>query len=184
MSGKERSSNAAHRRYQKVLVFLLKLLALAVPFHVAISYADLSALQQFTASNVHAFLGLFGIKSALNGAVLRFDGFDVLVSRDSTGWKSVFFLTALILASEAKIGHKIAGVLLFVPAIYVVNVVRIAITAYSAFFGVDMFVLFHDFLWQVGMTLAVIAMWVVWFMRRNAIYDTTARTLKRLKTAL
>lgn len=157
------------RRLEKAFIFLLRLLLLAVPFHLAIGYANLFFLQEITAKHVHAILTLFGAEVQLNGAMLRFDGFDVLVSRDSTGWKSAFFLAALVLASHASPREKSVGIFTFVPAVYAINLFRVAMTAYSASYGVIIFNILHDLLWQLGMAVAVLALWAIWLRKRTRL---------------
>ena len=166
------------RKLRGALVFLTRLLALAVPFHIMIGYADLSLLQQMTARSVHALLSVFEVGVSLNGAVLRFDGFDVLVSRDSTGWKSAFFLTALIVATRARQKEKVIGVFLLVPAIYAINVMRVAVTAYSAFYGVEVFNALHDYLWQAGMVFVVLALWIMWLKEKSKMLANPLNTRK------
>lgn len=157
------------RELRVVFVFLLKLLVLAIPFHVVITYADLSAAQATTARHVHGLLALLGTDVQLNGALLRFDGFDLLVSRDSTGWKSVFFLAALLIATRSRSIDKLTGLFVMLPAVYSVNLFRVVITAYSGFYGVDAFNLLHDVLWQIGMVAAVLLLWLLWLKKRLRI---------------
>ncbi|QQG39984.1 MAG: archaeosortase/exosortase family protein [Candidatus Aenigmatarchaeota archaeon] len=172
------------RRLENSFYFLLKLSAMAIPFHLAIAYADLSWLQTFTAQNVHSALALFGVNAQLNGAVLRFDGFDVLVSRDSTGWKSAFFLAALIVAAKAKSAEKLLGIAVFVPLIYAINIVRVSVTSYSAFYGVETFYLFHDILWQAGMAAAVLALWFAWLKKKSILAGLARTRVSTFKTAV
>lgn len=158
-------------RLEETFWFLLKLTLLAVPFHLAITYLDLSLLQEMTAAATHSLLSMAGIPAELAGHTLRFEEFTLIVSRDSTGWKSISFLAALILASPREWREKIAGLAIFMPAVYSLNVLRVAVTSYAGFYGPEVFRLWHDYLWQAGLTAGVLFFWWIWLREGSRLAD-------------
>src|SRR3972149_2216408 len=86
-----------------VTKFLVIFNLLAIPLYIAI-YTDFYfyPLQEFTAKISHAILELFGYNVSLDGNMVIVASKELIlrvtVSWDSTGWKSMYALIALVIA--------------------------------------------------------------------------------------
>lgn len=162
-----------------VLWFLLKFNLLAIPMYI-VMYAQpsLPMLQSFVASSVNAVLNLIGYNSILEGYVVKFSTssatklsiVEAEMNFDCTGWKSVYALFALTLATSAMWKKKLKFLAIALPTIFVVNIFRIVTTiAATISFGLAYLELVHNLLWQEGLILTVIAIWYLWLRRENLL---------------
>jgi len=162
---KERLAN----RLASVLIFLVTFNLLAIPLYI-VTYADLSfePLKELNARIVSATLKFFGYDSysdgstvdlVSNGALQKID-----ISWDSTGWKSMYAIASLILATPiSKISRKIKFAVIGIAIIFFINYLRISSTILiSASFGFNLFDIIHTVLWREGLILAVVGVWLVW----------------------
>lgn len=162
---KERLTN----RLASVLIFLVTFNLLAVPLYIAI-YANLSfePLKELNARMVSATLNFFGYDSYSDGSTLNLVSNGILqkidISWDSTGWKSMYAIAALILATPiSKISRKIKFAAIGMAIIFFINYLRISSTILiSANFGFNLFDIIHTVLWREGLILAVVGVWLVW----------------------
>ena len=78
------------------------------------------------------------------------------ISWDSSGWKSIVFMTALLIASKSK------GFIL-IPIIYMINIFR---TWFMFFFvsnyGIMHYEFVHSTLWSWGMIFSSLIIWYIW----------------------
>lgn len=162
---KERLTN----RLASVLIFLVTFNLLAVPLYIVI-YANLSfgPLKELNAKMVSATLNFFGYDSYSDGSTVNLvsDGIlqEIDISWDSTGWKSMYAIAALILATPiSKISRKIKFAAIGVAVIFFINYLRISSTILiSANFGFNLFDIIHTVLWREGLILAVVGVWLAW----------------------
>ncbi len=151
----------------KLLRFLIKFNLFAIPLYaIIISGFTWPSLMQLTND-----ISLFALRladvdaSMINGFIVipvENGNFAATVSWDSTGWKSMLAFFALIFATEFPLRKKMIG-LLFIPLIYLVNVLRIV---FVLFFVNKYGVLYYDFLhatlWSWGLIAAVLVLWFIW----------------------
>jgi len=85
----------------------------------------------------------------------------IQISWDSTGWKSMYTLIALVLATPVfELGKKLAFLLYSVPTIFFLNFLRIVTTILFAInYGFEYFEFLHTLIWREGMILAVVILW-------------------------
>jgi exosortase/archaeosortase family protein len=152
----------------QVLIFLIKFNLLAIPFYI-LNFLDFSIppLQYLVAFLSHKLLSTIGIQSSLNQntliAIKEFKMFFVEISMDCTGWKSFYALSALTLATpKIEIKRKLLFLFISIPSLFFVNIVRIVLTIYFSLIKPESFALIHDFLWQWGLILTIIGLWIVW----------------------
>ena len=156
-------------RLTSVLIFLVAFNLLATPLYIVI-YANLSfePLKELNARMVSATLKIFGYDSysddstvnlVSNGTSQKID-----ISWDSTGWKSMYAISALILATPiSKISRRIKFATVGVAVIFFINYLRISSTILiSASFGFNLFDIIHTVLWREGLILAVVGVWFIW----------------------
>jgi exosortase/archaeosortase family protein len=154
----------------KVLFFLLKFNLLAIPLYVVLYFNfSFPPLQNFLAYLVFQALEILGYKASLNGYFLTVENFPEIieVSWDSTGWKSLYALAALVLATPlSNLRKKAKFLILALPTLFSINYVRILTTIIiSIKFGFKYFEIIHTFLWREGLIFAVVAIWAFYLLR-------------------
>jgi len=152
-----------------VFLFLLKFNLLLLPFYVII-ILDLNFYPvQIAFTNLLAFL-----LKTLNYQVSASDFFlfvwseniPIDISRDCIGWKSSYSLFALVFASPGNKKNKLKFLGLWIPVLLVVNILRVIITIIIGLnFGVQYMDFMHTILWQGGVILILIGIWVFWLKR-------------------
>jgi len=156
-------------RLTSLLIFLVTFNLLAIPLYIAL-YTNFSfePLKELNARMVSATLKFFGYNSYSDGSTVDLVSNGLLqkidISWDSTGWKSMYALAALILATPiSKISRKIKFAVIGVAIIFFINYLRISSTILiSASFGFNLFDIIHTVLWREGLILAVVGVWLVW----------------------
>jgi exosortase/archaeosortase family protein len=168
------------KRLESVVWFLIRFNVLAIPLYV-VMYLGLTfaPMQDAIAYISHGILSAMGYSLLLSGnliyGVVGNQPIEITVSWDSTGWKSLYALAALVLATPVK-GYvgKLKFLALALPTIFAINVARILTTLLVSFeFGLENFQLVHDFLWSGGMIAAVVALWLVWLRKKRIIFGKT-----------
>jgi len=160
----------------QVIWFLVKFNLLAIPLYILL-FLNFSFLPL---QNLVAHLSYMGLKSAgirvsLNQAsLIVIQGFKIGVieiSMDCTGWKSAYALVALTIATPAiKKWRKMKFLLVSLPALFLLNVLRIVTTIYlSLNLDPKYFGLVHDFFWQWGLIVAILGIWVIWLKHEKRI---------------
>ena len=156
-------------RLLSVLIFLVIFNLLAIPLYVAL-YTNFSfePLKELNAKMVSATLKIFNynvhsegstVNLLSNGITQKID-----ISWDSTGWKSMYAIAALIIATpistiSKRIKFAVAGVVI----IFFINYLRVTTTILiSANFGFNWFDIVHTLLWREGLILAVVGVWLAW----------------------
>jgi len=156
-------------RLTSVLIFLVTFNLLAIPLYIAL-YTNFSfePLKELNARIVSASLNFLGHNSYSDGSTVNLvsDGITqkIDISWDSTGWKSMYALAALILATPiSKISRKIKFAVIGIGIVFFINYLRVFTTILiSASFGFNWFDIVHTVLWREGLILAVVGVWLVW----------------------
>ncbi len=156
-------------RLASALKFLIVFNLLAIPLYVAI-YTNFSfePLKEFNARIVSETLNIFGYSTFQDGSTVNLVTNDtrqeINISWDSTGWKSMYAIVALIIATPIRnLSHRIKFALIGIGIIFLVNYLRITSTILiSANFGFNWFDIVHTVLWREGLILAVVGVWFLW----------------------
>jgi exosortase/archaeosortase family protein len=152
-------------RMKETLVFFLRLLAFSVPLYLIMIFADLYPLQVLVAGHSFRIMEGLGLSPQIQGPLMRVGDFHFFISRDSTAWKSMLFLGALVFAVPS-IGWKrrLAG-LGGIPVIYLGNLGRVAgIVLAERAWGMEAAMALHDWLWRIGLIALVLGIWLAWLM--------------------
>jgi exosortase/archaeosortase family protein len=159
-----------------LVLFLVKFNILAIPMYMAL-FLNLSypPLQTFLTELTYKNLNLMGYHASLVTSpesevqlIYFSDQFPkVQISWDSTGWKSMYALLALTLATPLpNMKGKFKFLLIGIPSIFLLNYLRIITTILiSLNFGVQYFEIIHTLLWREGLILAVVAIWYLWLKK-------------------
>ncbi|MBL7160596.1 MAG: exosortase/archaeosortase family protein [Candidatus Aenigmarchaeota archaeon] len=154
-------------RMKSTLMFLLRLMAFSLPLYGIIFFADLTVLQGAVAGNSYWVMEGMGLSPSINGAEMQVDDFHFIISKDSTGWKSMLFLGALILSVPAVSWKRRGlGLVIGIPLVYIGNLGRVVgIVMVEQAWGVEAAMIVHDWLWRFGLIALVLCIWGIWFWR-------------------
>ncbi|MEM5829733.1 MAG: archaeosortase/exosortase family protein [Candidatus Aenigmatarchaeota archaeon] len=159
----------------QVFWFLVKFNLLAIPLYLLL-YLNFSykPLQNLVAFLSYKLLLALGTKASLDGSSLKvvnnFTIFFVEIDMDCTGWKSLYALFSLTMATPfIKLKKKLFFLLVALPSIFFFNIVRIALTAYIYLVESSLFEFIHDFLWKFGLIFAILASWILWLKYEKRI---------------
>ena len=149
--------------------FIIKFNLLALPMYaVIISGFDFEPFKIFTAQISNALLHSLGYATTQMGSTIHTSIANIDISWDSTGWKSLYAITALAIATPFKNASKRKFLIMALPIIFVVNILRVVTTIGIALsYGMQYFDIVHLFLWREGLITAVVALWAVWLWREK-----------------
>mgnify|MGYP001610639642 CR=1 FL=1 len=101
----------------------------------------------------------FAVNLVSNGVVQKIE-----ISWDSTGWKSMYAIAALIIATPlSRISRRIKFAVIGIGIIFFINYLRVVTTILiSVNFGFNLFDIVHTVLWREGLILAVVSIWFAW----------------------
>lgn len=171
------------RRLFETFLFLAKLIVLAIPLYLIMGFQDvLLPLQEVVTQNVQFILKSLGFEVLRNGFLLKADGIVFLISEDCTGWKSMLFLSALMLAVPSVVMKKrIIGLLLGIPVIYAGNILRILVMVFVwKVYGYEVASIVHIYFWQLGLISLVLVLWLSWLIWSGKIKITFLKRLHKL----
>jgi exosortase/archaeosortase family protein len=159
---------ASRPRECALLKFLVKFNLFAIPLYL-ILLLDLRSLwlETFTADVVYSVLQSLGLALERTGnfiiVPIANGSWGAFINWDCTGWKSLLALFALVMATDFTYKIKLKGLSLLLPALFIINIARIAFMFYFVYaFGLVFFELVHAVIWSWGLILAILILWVLW----------------------
>jgi len=171
------------KRRKKLLEILKSIIffnILAIPMYLVIySNFSLPELQIFLSSCIANTLKALGYPVTQTGYFLWM-GFpsekEIILQKfeitfDCTGWKSMYALAALAIATP-KIDKKkkIKFIAIALPLIFFVNFLRITTTLiFTYHLGYEYLSVVHNFLWREGLIFAILIIWFLWLKKENII---------------
>jgi len=162
--------SARQERLWETLLFLIKILVFAIPLYLILTFQGvLYPLQGVVSHNIYLILKSLGFDVFRDGFLIGIQGgnpFVFMISEDCTGWKSMLFLTALIVAVPGVLKRKrVMGLIFGIPLIYLGNLLRILlIVQIQQAYGLEFANVVHDYLWQAGLISLVLLIWVSWLV--------------------
>jgi exosortase/archaeosortase family protein len=157
-----------NEKLKKILFFLIKFNLLAIPLYLILIFnLSFQPFQNFVATLTTISLKSLGYRVAQDGFTLAIFHSNKLsqleISWDSTGWKSLYALFALVFATSGDLRKKIKFLIIALPTLFLINILRIVSTIVFALeFGFEYFDLIHLFLWREGLIFFVILFWFIW----------------------
>ena len=148
-----------------LLVLLFSWLASSRP-SAAVLHEPLTRL---LASLAVPILALFG-NAAAYGHDLVFNGFRATIEGACDGVQPTYIYIAAVLAFPSQWRAKAWGILLGIPAIFLINFVRIATMMLCGAYSPELFERVHLYGWQalvIALTLAVWLFWAELFVRQS-----------------
>ncbi|TAL46832.1 exosortase/archaeosortase family protein [archaeon] len=161
-----------HKRRAKILStiawFMVKFNILALPMYIIIiSGFSYEPFRVMIASLANLVLNGMGYATTQYGPWIGSSIASIDVSWDSTGWKSMYALVALVLATPVK-SSKLNFLAIGLPAVFLLNIARIVTTiGVTLSFGIQYFDILHLLLWREGLITAVVAIWGLWLWREK-----------------
>ncbi len=173
---------ARNEKLRTVLKFLVKFNLFAIPLYLIL----FSGYQSRLLMDVTTDISYAAIKAAMPAErsgpnmIIPVEGgfWSAYVSWDSTGWKSMLALFALIFATDFSLRKKMLG-LVFIPLVYAVNILRIWFMFFFVHnYGTGIFPLVHATVWSWGLIITILVLWVAWMKK---IPDTGLKFLNSRK---
>jgi exosortase/archaeosortase family protein len=164
----ERGERTGRGRADRALIGLaLRFLAYAAVLLSALVWLDgrtgiVTRLAGVTATIAAALMNGTGVAASSAGATITLAGRELLISPECTGIAIAAVLSSLVLAYPVRASSRVIGVLLAVAAVLVANLVRLVAIAHFSGAPDMVFIVAHDFLFQVGMVAAAIGVWSGW----------------------
>jgi len=152
------------KKLEKTMIFLVKLSILSIPMYMVLKYhIDFEIIRDFIAFHTSHFLSFMGLSSQANvHGIIGLRNSSIVINRDCTGWKGIWFFVALMLSTELPFKKKILGILTGAMDIFSVNILRIVVMIWIELNFKDIFPIVHGFLWQVSMIFIVLMLWYIW----------------------
>ena len=89
----------------------------------------------------------------------------LVIVTECTGLYTTVIFCSIIGAYPARIGEKIAGLLIGIPSIHILNLVRMVVVSLVLYHRRDLFGLFHGYLWQVGFVIFMLLLVIFWMTK-------------------
>ena len=170
------------KKYLSILKFLILLNVLMIPFYlISHSKLEIDCWTKFVAFLTDKCLRFLKIDVERNGNILNINTGTSLwvieISWDSSGWKSLCFCSALIIATPlVSLKRKIKGLIIILPLLFFLNYFRILSTILLGInYGKQTFDFLHLFLWRALNIIVVPLIWFLWFRREYRIREKHGR---------
>ena len=99
--------------------------------------------------------------------------FAVAIEAGCNGVEATLVLVAAMIAFPATWPHRLAGILVGVTTVQVLNIVRVVTLFYLGQWNADVFEWAHLYVWQALIMLDVLIVWVVWVRFGTAVMPPT-----------
>jgi exosortase H (IPTLxxWG-CTERM-specific) len=151
-------------RFAVLFLVLLSGLALAYPA-LRLRYGkSFAAFEELTARIVYELVRRVSSEARLDGSIVFLGPFPVAVIDECTGVYEAVLLGAALLAFPTRWTNTALGFLLGFPAIYLMNVARIAMLLFVGRYLPRIFDFMHVYFWQVTMIAMVASVWLAWVL--------------------
>ena len=97
--------------------------------------------------------------------LVSYGGFPITIIEECTGIFEIIIFVAAVLAFPTTWRKKLTGFALGIPAIYVFNVVRIALLMLVGRHYRDSFDFMHLYFWQATMIAMITSVWLFWIAK-------------------
>jgi exosortase/archaeosortase family protein len=122
-----------------------------------------TTLAEWTAAGTAWTLRLFGVHARSQGITMTASSlcyFEIIGECTAYYPCAIFF--AAVTAFPARIVRKLLGLLLGLPAILLINQLRLASLCYIAYLWPDLYDALHMVVWQALMIVVTVLLWLLW----------------------
>jgi exosortase/archaeosortase family protein len=147
---------------------------LSIPLYVFILF-DIQPkfLKNFEAFLVSRLINFLGLTSKAEENFIIIDNKIYEISWDSTGWKSLYTLFALIMSTPIYNRRKIKPLIIGLSLLFLFNITRIATTIYLSYKQIYSFDFLHLSLWRWGSIGFLLFIWLIFlYTQKNNIGET------------
>ena len=128
-----------------------------------------TSLQAFVAREVAYVIEKLGYAYEMSGSTLSLfaahGGERLKVIPECTGLYTTMIYLSIIGAYPARVGEKLIGIIIGIPAIHVLNLARMVFIALVLYHKPHLFVVFHGYLWQLGFVIFMLLLVIVWMWK-------------------
>lgn len=128
-------------------------------------------LARFIARIVGTLLSPLG-QTSIQGNYLGFKGFQVTIVEACNGILPTYIYLSAVLAFPSDWRAKGWGMLIGIPAIFVINLVRVASLMLLGAYRPEIFERVHIYVWQALVIALTVAVWIIWaekFVRKRGL---------------
>jgi len=148
-----------------LMLFLGKLIVLGLILRLIIQYSpDTSMIQEFYAIMMGIILTLV-FELEIEGINIIIGDSIYAIVQDCLGWKSMYLLTSLYIATPNKYSENFKLLLSGLVILQLSNIVRVISTVVLTEMGVISFEVIHSFLWQWVLSFIVFGLWYYWYVK-------------------
>jgi len=118
---------------------------------------------EILAASVALVLRMSPFNVVLKGSLIEFHTFAVRIIPECSGVEAMAIFCGAVIAFPATVRKKLLGIGFGVPALYIVNVLRLACLAFiGAFMSGGVFKFVHVYVWQTVFIIFVLILWLIW----------------------
>ncbi len=146
--------------------FLVSILTFATVLHF--DFVTLHLVGPYTEQLAHvsaAFLNLLGESTSVRGTLLTSPRFSVNIYHGCNGVLATSIYLSAVLAFPSRWREKAIGFAVGIPAIQLINMLRILSLYYIGIYWPDFFQLAHGYVWQSIVILLSMVVWIFWAER-------------------
>jgi exosortase H (IPTLxxWG-CTERM-specific) len=115
------------------------------------------------AASVALVLRISPFEVKLTGTLIEFHTFAVRIIPECGGAEAMAIFCGAVIAFPATVRKKLLAIALGVPALYIVNVLRLACLAFiGTFMSRQAFDFAHVYVWQTVFIIFVVILWLIW----------------------
>jgi archaeosortase B (VPXXXP-CTERM-specific) len=153
--------------YRFVVLFLLYL-AIEATFYPLLKKRFMFLVEAAitgTAKIEYWFFRIFTEDVSISNRMVSYGNFPVTIIEECTGIFEIIIFAAAVLAFPTTWRKKLAGFAFGIPAIYVFNVIRIALLMVVGRYYRESFDFMHLYFWQATMIAMITTVWLIWIAK-------------------
>ena len=152
----------ARHRLLKIWLIFAGIIALTAAFHQWATYWVNVWLAEVTAEMAAFTLRMLGEEAKTNGTMLLASPCTFEIIGECTAYYPIGVFIAAVMAYPCKLRPKLIGVALGVPALLVINLVRLITLCYAYSWFREAFETLHLVVWQSLIMILTFFLWMVW----------------------
>lgn len=166
--GEEREKEKEKSNTKKyVFSFLMLCLVFYLFYYLTTGSGLMLHVRTATALILASIFSLAGMDVAVKGTILSVNGFSLDIIDECTAVFPAIIYCSCILAYPARLKKKSLGILIGVPALYAINLFRIAILTFVGLYNPNMMEFVHVYLWQGSFIIFVVVLFLIWLKIAN-----------------
>ncbi len=119
-------------------------------------------LSEITASVLSIIMSFMGVESYSSGQSVYMDGFSVMIIDECTGLYELLVYIGCVLAYPTTINKKMVGIFVGIPAMLLINMLRLVVLSFVGLFYPAFFGYMHYYLWQVTFIFLIVLLFLIW----------------------